>query len=68
MRTGAATWLHPAPARQLMIGLRGTVEITAGHETRRFGPGDVLLMEDTTGAGHQTQVAKGGAVLFVQLA
>jgi hypothetical protein len=46
---------HPAPARQLMISLRGVVEITAGQETRRFEPGDMLLMEDTTGAGHQTR-------------
>jgi hypothetical protein len=59
---------HPAPARQLMIGLRGVIEITAGQEARRFGPGDVLLMEDTTGAGHRTRVVEGGAVLFVQLA
>jgi hypothetical protein len=59
---------HPAPARQLMIALQGVVEITAGQETRRFTPGDVLLMEDTTGRGHQTRVVRGGAVLFVQLA
>ena len=60
---------HPAPARLLLIGLDAAVEITAGPETRRFGPGDVLLIEDTTGAGHLTRiVADGGVGVFVQLA
>ena len=41
---------HPAPRRQYMICMSGTleVEVTDG-EVRRFGPGSVLLVEDTTG-------------------
>ncbi len=60
---------HPAPARQLLILLDGGVDITAGEETKRFGPGDLLLVEDTTGAGHVTRIVEGGGVgVFVQLA
>ncbi len=42
---------QPEHQRQLAIGVSGTVEITASGETRRFGPGDVLLIEDTEGVG-----------------
>jgi len=41
------------PDRQFVITLEGCVDITVGRNTtRRFGPGDVLLAEDTTGRGH----------------
>ncbi len=44
---------HNAPARQFVIMLEGQVEIETGSgERRRFGPGDILLAEDTTGRGH----------------
>ena len=47
---------HPAPARQYIVSLRGTVEVTGSSgETRRIGPGEVLLLEDTTGKGHSTR-------------
>lgn len=46
---------HPAPARQWVIMLRGVIEVTTSQgETRRFGPGDLLLAADTDGRGHQT--------------
>ena len=45
---------HNAPRRQFVIMLSGgRVEIEIGDGTcRRLGPGDVLLVEDTTGRGH----------------
>lgn len=47
---------HVAPRRQFMVNLRGTVEVeTSDGEVRRFGPGDLVLIEDTTGAGHITR-------------
>jgi len=47
---------HVAPRRQFVIMLTGRVEIeTSLGEVRTFGPGDVLLAEDTTGRGHFTR-------------
>lgn len=44
---------HPAPRRQFIVNLQGTVEITASDgEVRVFGPGSIMLAEDTTGKGH----------------
>ncbi len=44
---------HNAPCRQFVIMLEGEVEIEVGSGTiRRFGPGDILLAEDTSGHGH----------------
>ena len=46
---------HPAPARQWVIMVRGVIEVaTSQGETRRFGPGDLLLAADTEGHGHRT--------------
>jgi hypothetical protein len=51
---------HPVPKRQYVITLAGEVEIETGDGTiRRFGPGDVMLAEDTTGRGHITRVIGG---------
>src|SRR3974377_1705243 len=44
---------HNAPRRQFVVTLTGDVEIqTSDGETRRFGPGSILLAEDVTGKGH----------------
>ena len=44
---------HPAPRRQYIINLDAGVEITASDgEVRKIGPGEVFLVEDTTGKGH----------------
>ncbi|MGB3544165.1 hypothetical protein [Rubrivirga sp.] len=61
---------HPAPARQLILLMDGTIEITCAErdaaglvledETRSFGPGEVLLVEDTTGHGHATRQTSAG--------
>jgi hypothetical protein len=48
---------HPAPRRQFVVVLAGVLEIEAGDgETRRFGPGGVVLVTDLTGPGHRTRV------------
>ncbi len=47
---------HNAPRRQFIITLDGRGEIEVGDGTKRqFGPGDILLVEDTTGRGHITR-------------
>lgn len=57
---------HPVPKRQYVITLAGEVEIETGDGTiRRFGPGDVMLAEDTTGRGHITRVVGGGPRHYV---
>jgi hypothetical protein len=47
---------HPAPQRQYVVLLDGVIEIEVSDGAiRRFGGGDVLLVEDTTGKGHRTR-------------
>jgi hypothetical protein len=48
---------HPSSARNLFFVLSGEWEVTASDgESRRFGVGTVLLVEDTTGKGHSSRV------------
>jgi hypothetical protein len=50
---------HNAPQRQYIILLDGEIEIeTSLGEKRRFGAGEILLVEDTTGKGHKTRNLK----------
>ena len=61
---------HTAPRRQLVIPLRGTMEIhTSDGDTRQFGPGAMFLAGDTTGKGHTTRSVGGEdrATLFIVL-
>ncbi len=45
-------WHHP-DHRQFVITLEGEVDVVASDgTTRRFGPGDIMLADDTTGKGH----------------
>jgi hypothetical protein len=47
---------HPAPARQWVIMISGAAESTTSDgETRRFAPGDAVLVEDVEGVGHSTR-------------
>jgi quercetin dioxygenase-like cupin family protein len=47
---------HRAPRRMYLIALKGMSEVTVGDgEVRRFAPGTLLLMDDTTGKGHITR-------------
>jgi hypothetical protein len=61
---------HVAPRRQFVIHLAGAAEIEVGDGTkRRFGVGDVLLADDTTGQGHISREVEGPRVqLFAALA
>ena len=44
---------HTAPRRQFVVTLTGAAEVECGDGTvRRFGPGDIMLADDTTGQGH----------------
>jgi len=46
---------HNVPARQFIVLLDGEIEITTSlGQVRRFGGGDILLIEDITGFGHKT--------------
>jgi hypothetical protein len=61
---------HVAPRRQLVVNLTGSVEIETGTgATRVFGPGSILLAEDTTGQGHISRNVGGEprTCLFVHL-
>jgi uncharacterized cupin superfamily protein len=50
---------HNAPRRQFVIILEGEVDITVSDgETRRFGGGDVVPLEDTSGKGHYSKAVK----------
>ena len=47
---------HNAPTRQFIVLLDGEIEIaTSLGDVRRFKGGEILLVEDTTGAGHSTE-------------
>ncbi len=51
---------HPAPQRQMILNLTGTVRIEVSDgEVRVFGPGTALLVEDTTGRGHISKAVGG---------
>jgi hypothetical protein len=57
---------HPTPRRQLFCTMQGEFEVTASDGTvRRFSQGSFLLLEDTTGTGHGTQVIGTSDVLIV---
>ncbi len=58
--------LHPAPTRQFLALLSGEVEVeTTDGTVRRFGPGDLVLLEDTSGKGHVTRNSGGGYAMFL---
>jgi len=51
---------HNAPCRQYIVMLEGAVDIEIGSgEVRRFGPGEILLAEDTEGRGHISRAVDG---------
>ena len=60
-----ADW-HTAPCRQLGVVLRGELEIRASDgEVRRFGRGDFVLAEDTTGKGHHGRIVSPDEMLWL---
>ena len=59
---------HPTPHRQLRLVIAGESEDEVSDGTvRRFGPGSVTLMEDTTGKGHHSRPIGELYVCMVQL-
>jgi quercetin dioxygenase-like cupin family protein len=47
---------HHAPGRYAVFTVSGAVDIEIGDgSVRRIGPGDILIAEDLTGAGHTTR-------------
>jgi hypothetical protein len=51
---------HRAPQRQFIVVVSGVGEIELDDGARhRFAPGDLLFVEDTTGAGHITRTLEG---------
>jgi len=61
---------HPSPNRQVLFYLSGEVDVQVSDgEVRRFGPGSILLTEDTSGKGHVSRVvgSKDNAVAMVHL-
>ena len=60
---------HPSPSRRMVYCLSGSFRITATDgETRSFGPGDALMLADTTGNGHVTEVTSSVPVNCVMIA
>ncbi len=70
---GPENWFgdfHPTPHRQFCMICAGQVELqTTDGETRRFSPGDLLLLDDLSGRGHISRVVGPNplAGVFVQL-
>ncbi len=55
---------HPAPRRMIFVTVRGEYAVTVGDgTTHRFPPGSVLIVEDTTGVGHATEILDGEDVI-----
>ena len=56
LKKGAVEDWHTAPRRQFLIIIQGATKVTASDgEVRRFTPGMIVLMDDTSGKGHITQ-------------
>jgi hypothetical protein len=57
---GESLDFHPAPRRQFIILLSGMLEFECSDGSlRRAGPGDVVLVDDTTGLGHRSREVDG---------
>ena len=67
-----AAWIgdwHPTPRVQYVLVMKGEVEITVETgESRRFGPGSVVLLEDVRGKGHDSRVVSDTPALFAMIA
>ena len=60
---------HPTPREQWAVIVSGRVQVTAGDdEIRTFGPGDTLLLADTTGRGHLTEVVSPEGAVSIMVA
>ena len=58
--SGFSNDFHICPRRALILQLTGVGEIECGDGTIRvFGPGDLLIADDTTGEGHISREVEG---------
>jgi hypothetical protein len=56
LKAGAFEDWHNAPRAWYLIVVQGASEVTTSDgQVRQFGPGSVVLLDDTTGKGHQTR-------------
>jgi hypothetical protein len=56
LKAGAFEDWHNAPQAWFLIVLQGESQVTTSDgKVRHFGPGAVVLLDDTTGKGHQTR-------------
>jgi hypothetical protein len=56
LKAGAVEDWHNAPQAWFLIVLQGASEVTTSDgQVRHFGPGSVVVLDDTTGKGHQTR-------------
>jgi len=63
----AGDW-HVGPARQFVITLSGRAELTVGNgEKVEIGPGNINLIEDTTGKGHITRNVEDRIVVTIPM-
>ena len=59
---------HPTPGRHMLFMLSGSFRVKPSlGEARTFVAGDGLLMEDTSGKGHMTEVTSDGPVKAVMI-
>lgn len=59
---------HPAPRRQLAVLLSSELEMEVSDgEVRVYGPGAVVLLDDTHGTGHAGRMRQVSTILFVPL-
>jgi hypothetical protein len=59
---------RPTLRRELYVYLAGEVESEVSDgEVRRFGPGSIALVEDTTGKGHASRVVSPDGALFAMV-
>jgi hypothetical protein len=57
LKVGAVEDWHNAPQAWFLIVLQGKSSVTTSDgQVRQFGPGSMVLLDDTTGKGHQTRV------------
>jgi len=71
MRAPAGWWsdFHVSSARSMFFVLTGEWEVTASDgESRRFGVGSALLVDDTTGKGHKSRVVSDSIAAMMELA
>jgi quercetin dioxygenase-like cupin family protein len=59
---------HPTPGKYIAFNLSGSFRMTASSgESRLIEPGDSVLMEDTSGKGHVTEVISDKPVKAVMI-